>query len=69
LKRKNGGHQPTSSGVAHDFNNILAIIIGYSELITDISQTSVRNLPRRFGWRQIVPLGRRGAALYLAANN
>jgi signal transduction histidine kinase len=27
-----------SSGVAHDFNNILAVIIGYSELITDISQ-------------------------------
>jgi two-component system cell cycle sensor histidine kinase/response regulator CckA len=26
-----------SSGVAHDFNNILAVIIGYSELITDIS--------------------------------
>ncbi len=45
------------SGVAHDFNNILAVIIGYSDLITLTSAQRVRcaNISRRFGTLRNVP--------------
>jgi two-component system cell cycle sensor histidine kinase/response regulator CckA len=46
-----------SSGVAHDFNNILGVIIGYSDLIAlDLGPESpLRNMPRRFDTLRIVP--------------
>jgi signal transduction histidine kinase len=59
-----------SSGVAHDFNNILGVIIGYSDLIAlDLSPESpLRNMSRRFDTLRIVPPDCLGNCSSSAAN-
>jgi len=48
-----------AAGVAHDFNNILGVIMGYGDLITSElgPDSPLRNVPRKSGTRRCVPPG------------
>jgi Response regulator receiver domain len=45
---KNGSNRAASSGMAHDFSNILAVIVGYNDLVTsglDLATAPIRTNP------------------------